>query len=220
MLKLQFAGKQQGHRALVETERDGDLFLRSPLLHQKYVDRRGLHAVNYFSKLVKEDIKQKTFFCQEKNLFSFIFVVDAKIANRIREIRGGRTQAAFGRLIGRSQNAVKNYEKGQIPKLSILRKIAAQDARGRGLNYLLHGERYLGTSENHVTQQSAAAYGDVESPAGRVIEEQDESLSEKRVRLVREIKDLMATADEGVVDALLKNVEQFSRIKKKDEETS
>jgi hypothetical protein len=38
----------------------------------------------------------------------------------------------------------------------------------------------------------------------------------KRLKLVREIKRLALEADDGVIDALLKNVEQFNRIPKKE----
>jgi hypothetical protein len=46
-----------------------------------------------------------------------------------------------------------------------------------------------------------------------IVERPEEYADNKRARLVREVKELAARADDGVIDARLKNVEQFKRIR-------
>ena len=85
-------------------------------------------------------------------------MIDTEIANRIKEIRGDdRSQAVFGKLIDRSQTAVKNFEKGQIPRMEVARRIAAQDPKKRGVEWLLTGKQTdLGGAA--LSTESAAVY--------------------------------------------------------------
>ena len=61
-----------------------------------------------------------------------------EIAKRIKMLRGDLSQGEFGRLIGISQSAVQNYEKGNIPKGDVLIKI--HKSLGVDITWLLTGE--------------------------------------------------------------------------------
>ena len=65
------------------------------------------------------------------------------MGQRIRVIRGDRTQTAFGEILGKSQDAVSVYETDQItPSLNTLAKIA--DMGNVTVDWLLRGPSYKG----------------------------------------------------------------------------
>ncbi len=71
------------------------------------------------------------------------------MGQRIRLIRGDRTQTAFGELLNKSQDAVSVYETDQItPSLNTLAKIA--DMGNVTVDWLLRGPSYRsGKNVNH-----------------------------------------------------------------------
>ncbi len=49
-----------------------------------------------------------------------------KVGERIRTIRGGRTQSDFARILGvKKQNYISRYERGRIPSPDLLVRIAS-----------------------------------------------------------------------------------------------
>lgn len=73
--------------------------------------------------------------------------------------------------------------------------------------------RSLNPQQKQLTTGEGAIYKDARAGAGhQVHDEPAPYLNGKRLRLVREVKELMKTADDETIDALLKNVRQFKRI--------
>jgi transcriptional regulator with XRE-family HTH domain len=62
------------------------------------------------------------------------------LPNRIKLLRGGRTQKEFGEILGVSKATISKYESGiAIPSSDILRKIAS--IGNKGIEWLLRGEQ-------------------------------------------------------------------------------
>lgn len=128
-----------------------------------------------------------------------------KRGRRLKEARKrlGFTQGYLGQLVGCTGGNISSIERGDWGASGPLLKSLA---------------RALGAEENYLSLETDVA--PYEKGAGTppiVSERGEESLAAKRHRLVKQIKELAITADEGVIDALLKNVEQFSRIKKEEQ---
>jgi transcriptional regulator with XRE-family HTH domain len=70
------------------------------------------------------------------------------LPNRIKFLRGGRTQEEFGEILGISKATISKYESGiAIPSSDILRKIAS--IGNKGIDWLLRGDR---PSEPHLSE--------------------------------------------------------------------
>ncbi len=123
-----------------------------------------------------------------------------KVGARIKEIRGQKTLEEFGRLLGVKNPTVYRYETDRIPDVDMLLKIAALDPLKRGIEWLTGG--------------ASSLYKERGAPAPAVTEAPEDYGDRKRTRLVRVVKRLAREADDDVIDALLKNVEIFSRIPK------
>ncbi len=72
-----------------------------------------------------------------------------EVGERIKEIRGSRSRAAFAALVSLSDVAILNYENGRVPSLPILEKIAAQDTQKRGVDWILTGRGSEGAIHEH-----------------------------------------------------------------------
>jgi transcriptional regulator with XRE-family HTH domain len=92
-------------------------------------------------------------------------VSPAKVGERIRAIRGNRTQTEFAKELGvRKQNYISRYERGRIPSPNLLAKIAEM---GRvSVDWLLVGKKGRGGAVE--VRESRSAYG--KSPASAEIE--------------------------------------------------
>jgi transcriptional regulator with XRE-family HTH domain len=125
-----------------------------------------------------------------------------EVGSRIREIRGEKTLDEFGALLGVKNPTVYRYETDRIPDADMLLKIAALDPLKRGVEWLTVGRASIykeGGEEKPIAAEAPEDYG-----------------GPKRLKLVRAVKKLVEEADDDVIEALLKNVEQFSRIPKKE----
>ena len=60
------------------------------------------------------------------------------LSGRLKEIRGGLTQAEFGKIIGVNQGTIWKYENGRVPDVETLKKIANHG--GVTVEWLLKGE--------------------------------------------------------------------------------
>ena len=116
-----------------------------------------------------------------------------EIGERIKEIRGDRTQGEFGQLIERSQNAVKNYEQGKIPRSPILARIAALDPQKRGVDWILTGRPPGGESR---VAETPAPYGD---------------LSRGDINMVKELQALLEVADDDIKRHLRQQIQLLWR---------
>ena len=68
------------------------------------------------------------------------FTIYLGVPKRIKRIRGGLSQAAFGKILGVTQGTVQKYEKGEIlPSEEVQKKIAAHG--GISEKELLYGEK-------------------------------------------------------------------------------
>ncbi len=126
------------------------------------------------------------------------------VGSRIREIRGAETLEAFAARLGIKNPTVYRYETDRIPDADMLLKIAALDPLRRGVEWLLTG-------------QAPPYYKGGVGGEGRVGELEEEYYKDKkRMRLVHEVKELVRNPEtpDGVIDALLKNVEWFKKVPK------
>ncbi len=78
-----------------------------------------------------------------------------KVGERIRAVRGKRTQTEFAKALGvKKQNYISRYERGRIPSPDLLVRIAEM---GRvSIDWLLTGKRG-GSKTTAATQQSRGA---------------------------------------------------------------
>lgn len=119
-----------------------------------------------------------------------------EIGSRIRAEREnkGLTQEELAGAIGlKHDSSINKIEKGQGISLSVLALMAG--IFGRSIDWFLTG-KYSGS----VTYKVAEAPKEYEDA--------------RRMRLVREVKELARAADDDVIDALLRNVEIFKKVPK------
>lgn len=132
-----------------------------------------------------------------------------KKGQKLKQIRkmAKLSQRRVGELIGYSHGAISDAERGK----SITARLLAGYCRAFNLN-----PEWLDRDDVEIykAEGTPAMWKAIADAPGLSREEPDESLTEKKIRLVRELKELMQIAEEGVVDALLKNVEQFSEFSK------
>lgn len=93
----------------------------------------------------------------EKTILGLLNLDPLQVGQRIKDIRGYRSQGKFGALLKVSQNAVKNYEKGRLPSAEMLEAIAKLDPSQRGARWLLTGESSK-RNETGLVAESATAY--------------------------------------------------------------
>jgi|YelNatPaOPRAMG01_1025707.scaffolds.fasta_scaffold07108_6 transcriptional regulator with XRE-family HTH domain len=109
------------------------------------------------------------------------------LGQRIRLIRGDRTQTEFGALLGKSQDAISVYETDQvIPSLQILAKIA--EIGDVTVDWLFYGPSHKAKKDG---EQSFVFNGRIirqKSPEWQLLEKivniHDEKVKEKIVELV------------------------------------
>ncbi|MGB9735979.1 MAG: helix-turn-helix domain-containing protein [bacterium] len=109
------------------------------------------------------------------------------LGQRIRLIRGDRTQTEFGALLGKSQDAISVYETDQVvPSLNILAKIA--EIGDVTVDWLFYGPSHKTKKD---AEQSFVFNGRVirqKSPEWQILEKivniHDEKVKEKIVELV------------------------------------
>lgn len=109
------------------------------------------------------------------------------LGQRIRLIRGDKTQTDFGDILNKSQDAISVYETDQVtPSLATLAKIA--DMGNVTVDWLFHGPSHKGRKD---TEQSFVFAGHVlkpKTPEWQVLEKivniNDEKIKEKIVELV------------------------------------
>lgn len=110
------------------------------------------------------------------------------MGQRIRVIRGNKTQTDFGNLLGKSQDAVSVYETDQVsPSLATLAQIA--EMGNVTVDWLFHGPAYKGRKN---INQSFVFNGYVINPGApewiimeKIVEIKDQKTKEKIVELVR-----------------------------------
>ncbi len=130
-----------------------------------------------------------------------------QIGKRIREVRGSRTQAQFGDIIGVGRVAVANYEAGRrIPNEKILRKISEDS--GKDIVWLLHGKVI---SENDVDDDTGLA---IHNNYKRILEERNTSyipkyaVSDDELLLLKCIRGV--ENPKVIVDFVLKNLREYT----------
>ena len=86
------------------------------------------------------------------------------VGKRIRQIRGDLRQVEFGRIIGASKVSVSNYERGRIPQVDILAKIAW--IGHTTIDRLLTGEERISEAQEGVYSATAerSAYYQTNNP--------------------------------------------------------
>jgi transcriptional regulator with XRE-family HTH domain len=79
-----------------------------------------------------------------------------KVGERIRAVRGKRTQTEFAKALGvKKQNYISRYERGRIPSPDLLVRIAEM---GRvSIDWLLTGKKGAGSKAAATPQQSRGA---------------------------------------------------------------
>ena len=115
------------------------------------------------------------------------------VGKRIRQIRGDLRQVEFGRIIGASKVSVSNYERGRIPQVDILAKIAR--IGHTTIDRLLTGEERISEEQEGVYSATAerSAYYQTNNP--EVIEIVEEL--ERNPLLRRKLLQLLKTGKPG-----------------------
>lgn len=107
------------------------------------------------------------------------------LPNRIKFLRGGRTQEEFGEILGVSKATISKYESGfAIPSSDILRKIAS--IGNKGIDWLLRGDRPLASQPSDHSQNT---YDQREAPLdvallSEVLAEINNFIADKRLKLL------------------------------------
>ncbi len=110
------------------------------------------------------------------------------VGERIKEIRGGLTQAVFAELLGIKTNALCRYEKGRIPDESILNKIAAYG--NTTVKWLLRGDdRHAAQIQEYTPEDYSAALSDIETELLiQSVIKSEEVIKARRLKLTLEQK--------------------------------
>ena len=114
-------------------------------------------------------------------------VEELSLGQRIRLIRGDKTQSDFGAVLGKSQDAISVYETDQVtPSLGILAKIA--DMGNVTVDWLIYGPARKAHKEGEQSVIFAGKILKPKNPEWHILERlanmNDEKLKEKIVELV------------------------------------
>jgi transcriptional regulator with XRE-family HTH domain len=134
------------------------------------------------------------------------------ISQRLKELRvgAGLSQGEVARAVGlKYPSTIQAYESGRIPKPERLDRLATF--------FNVYSSWLITGNGPPRGPRADRATGEPAAPGFVVSEKPEDYGGPKRLKLVRAVKRLAVVADDDVIDALLKNVEQFGRIPKKEE---